>query len=194
MYDIEITVDDSTVTFRDAAGTCGDQSLPETIGTSGPLYVYVGRDTNDYYYYDDDDGVDAIWHSVEVCPVRETSAPTAVPTTPAPSTTTPAPTVPCVCDQTLVVGVLTDIYPGETTWKVTLDEDALDNCVRFSNCADEDDDHTFYYYDYDNDGRCGPYQEQLTLQTKEVTVCAGQTYTFEIFDSYGDGTTRLPRP
>ena len=36
-YDIEITVDDSTVTFRDASGACGDLSLPETIGTSGPL-------------------------------------------------------------------------------------------------------------------------------------------------------------
>jgi hypothetical protein len=35
-YDIEITVDDSMVTFRDAAGACGDLSLPETIGTSGP--------------------------------------------------------------------------------------------------------------------------------------------------------------
>ena len=57
-YDIEITVDDSTVTFRDAAGACGDLSLLETIGTSGPLYVYVGADC---------DGCDAIWYSVEIC-------------------------------------------------------------------------------------------------------------------------------
>ena len=79
---------------------------------------------------------------------------------------------------------MTDNWPGETTWKVTLDEDAPGDCERFLNCDDEDDD--FYYYDNDNNGRCGPYQERLTLQTKEVTVCAGQRYTFEIFDSYGD--------
>ena len=47
MFDIEITVDGSTVTFRDAAGTCGDQSIPETIGASGPLYVYVGAEYSD---------------------------------------------------------------------------------------------------------------------------------------------------
>ena len=46
------------MTFRDAAGACGDLSLLETIGTSGPLYVYVGADC---------DGCDAIWYSVEIC-------------------------------------------------------------------------------------------------------------------------------
>jgi hypothetical protein len=73
-YDIEITVDDSTVTFRDAAGACGDLSLPETIGTSGPLYVYVGSDC---------DGCDAIWYSVEICSGL-TTAPGYAPT-PAPA-------------------------------------------------------------------------------------------------------------
>ena len=73
-YDIEITVDDSTVTFRDAAGVCGELSLPETIGTSGPLYVYVGADC---------DGCDAIWYSVEICSGL-TTAPGYAPT-PAPA-------------------------------------------------------------------------------------------------------------
>ena len=62
---------------------------------------------------------------------------------------------------------MTDNYPAETTWKVTLDEDAPINCV---------------------DGSAGgPYTEASTLHTHAITVCAGQRYLFEIFDSYGDG-------
>ena len=62
---------------------------------------------------------------------------------------------------------MTDTWPGETTWKVTLDEDAPVNCV---------------------DGSAGgPYTEVLQLYTHEITVCTGQRYLFEIFDSYGDG-------
>ena len=33
----------------------------------------------------------------------------------------------------------------------------------------------------------GPYSAGFTLYTREITVCAGQIYTFEIFDSFGDG-------
>ena len=70
-YDsIEITIDDSTVTFRDTAGTCDDLSLTEDIGASGPLYVYVGAETK----YGDGD---AIWNSVEICLIPH---PTTVPT------------------------------------------------------------------------------------------------------------------
>ena len=62
---------------------------------------------------------------------------------------------------------MTDNWPGETTWKVTLDEDAPINCV---------------------DGSAGgPYTETATLHTHAITVCTGQRYLFEIFDSYGDG-------
>ena len=60
-YDIEITVDGSTVTFRDTAGVCSDLSLTDSIGASGPLYVYVGADCDGSCYSD------SIWHSVEVC-------------------------------------------------------------------------------------------------------------------------------
>ena len=91
-YDIEITVDESTVTFRDTAGACGDLSLTDSIGASGPLYAYVGADA-DY-----GDG-DAIWHSVEVCSIVYPS--------PAP-TITPAPTVtkvPTVAHLRLVGGI-----------------------------------------------------------------------------------------
>jgi len=65
------------VTFRDAAGVCGDLSLPETIGTSGPLYVYVGADC---------DGCDAIWYSVEICSGLTTAPPPGYAPTPAPAT------------------------------------------------------------------------------------------------------------
>ena len=83
-YDIEITVDESTVTFRDTAGACGDLSLTDSIGASGPLYAYVGADA-DY------SAGDAVWNSVEICAEPESQAPTPAPTTPAP---TPQPTVP----------------------------------------------------------------------------------------------------
>ena len=85
-YDIQITIDESTVTFRDASGAGGDLSLPETIGTSGPLYVYVGADC---------DGCDAIWYSVEICSGLTTApgyAPTPLPTTATYKPTTLRPT------------------------------------------------------------------------------------------------------
>ena len=57
---VEITVDESTVTFRNTAGACGDLSLTDSIGASGPLYVYVGGGTN--YNHGE-----AVWNSIEIC-------------------------------------------------------------------------------------------------------------------------------
>ena len=110
MYDIEITVD--VVTFRDAAGTCGDQSLPETI-----LWPNARRERYQrLLLLRRRRRMDAIWHSVEVCPVREHL---------------------CACHGRLRRADADSAmrlrptggwrsyghFPGETTWKVTLDEE-----------------------------------------------------------------------
>ena len=84
-YDIEIKVEDSTVTFRDAAGVCGDLSLAETIGTSAFLYAYVGADA------DTGEG-DAIWDSVEICS-SATESPTGAPSLAPTELPTAAPTL-----------------------------------------------------------------------------------------------------
>ena len=64
IYDIEITIEESTVTFRDTAGTCDELSLTETLACLGPLYAYVGADADSGFG-------DAIWHSVEICLIPE---------------------------------------------------------------------------------------------------------------------------
>ena len=69
MYDIEITVDGSKVTFSDADGACDELVLQDTIGSSSErMYVYVGA------------GGKGAWHSVEICPWSSmTASPTASP-------------------------------------------------------------------------------------------------------------------
>ena len=88
----------------------------------------------------------------------DTQAPTVTPKPTADPS--PMPTCPDACDQTFKLFLTTDSYPGETTWSLT------------SACGSTSG---------------GPYSQQLTEITEEVEVCAGQTYTFEIFDSWGDG-------
>ena len=71
MYDIEITVDGSKVTWSDADGACDELVLQDTIGSSSEgLYVYVGADL--YYSV-------AAWNSIEICPWSTTASPTASP-------------------------------------------------------------------------------------------------------------------
>ena len=86
-------------------------------------------------------------------------------------TVTPAPTGACpdVCDQTLKLVLTTDAYPSDTTWSVT------------SPCGSASG---------------GPYEprQRNTVLTEVVEVCAGQTYTFEIFDSYRNGICCLEGP
>ena len=76
MYDIEITVDGSTVTWSDADGACDELVLQDAIGSSERLYVYVGADT----------GNSAAWHSVEICRSLMTASPTASPSLVSPVT------------------------------------------------------------------------------------------------------------
>ena len=71
IFDIEITVDDSKVTWSDADGACDELVLQDTIGSSSEgLYVYVGADL----YYSA-----AAWNSIEICPWSTTASPTASP-------------------------------------------------------------------------------------------------------------------
>ena len=72
MYDIEITVDGSTVTWSDAEGACDELVLQDAIGSSERLYVYVGADTGMATMV-------TAWHSVEICRSLMTASPTASP-------------------------------------------------------------------------------------------------------------------
>ena len=85
MYDIEITVDGSTVTWSDADGACDELVLQDAIGSSERLYVYVGADADDNYYgYGS--ASQAAWHSVEICRSLMTASPTASPSLVSPVT------------------------------------------------------------------------------------------------------------
>ena len=85
MYDIEITVDGSTVTWSDAEGACDELVLQDAIGSSERLYVYVGADADDYYYgYGS--ASPAAWHSVEICRSLMAASPTASPSLVSPVT------------------------------------------------------------------------------------------------------------
>ena len=108
-------------------------------------------------------GVDA----PTAAPVPPTPAPV-VPPTPAPVVPpTPAPVVPPTvapvtpCPVTVSVEILTDNYPGETTWTVTDNAGVLK-------------------------GSGGPYASSGTLYTAEVCV-EDENVSFHISDSYGDG-------
>ena len=85
MYDVEITVDGSTVTWSDADGACDELVLQDAIGSSERLYVYVGADADDYYYSYGYASPDA-WHSVEICRSLMTASPTASPSLVSPVT------------------------------------------------------------------------------------------------------------
>ena len=77
-----------------------------------------------------------------------------------------------VCDQTLTLTLHTDDYGYETYWNITSD------CA-VSGCSS----------DLSLVG--GPYQAitggELIVQVLSTTVCALQSYTFIMFDDYGDG-------
>ncbi len=71
--------------------------------------------------------------------------------------------LPCTApDATLTIDILTDNYPGETTW--TLSERGVSLIASG-----------------------GPYEDQGTLYSVEIPVCSDSCYDFTIFDSYGDG-------
>ena len=96
---------------------------------------------------------------------------TPAPTTPAPTIepTTPAPTIDCVCDQTLLLVLKTDRYPGETSWELRMASGARGSCVGATPSS-------------------GVVVEAETEYRISISnICAGQQYTFEIFDSIGDG-------
>ena len=106
-------------------------------------------------------------------------APSAAPTVSFAPTTAPpslsptvsmAPTPNCECDQTLELALLTDKYPGETTW-------TLEAAKVNPGCEDH------------GPWKGGPYQEQNKKYEEKITakICGGQTYTWEIKDSFGDG-------
>merc|ERR1712153_138254 len=97
--------------------------------------------------------------------VNSTSVPTGTPTTSLP-TTSAMPTPDCVCEYEAQLTILTDLYPGETTWEVE-----------------------------SNDDRCGayleeggPYDSSSTTYTDTIkNLCSDVSYKFTIFDSWGDG-------
>lgn len=95
------------------------------------------------------------------------------PTTAAPSqapTYSKAPTAGCgVCDQKLDLTIVTDNWASETTW-------TLKHVPTAPGCVI-------------SEAAGGPY-ENANTEYKHVLsteICAGQKYTFEIFDTYGDG-------
>ena len=98
------------------------------------------------------------------------AAPTPAPTTAKP-TYTVAPTASCggECDQVLTVKIMTDMYPNEISW-------ALNMAPAPPACADAST-------------TGGGYDSALTEyeQVVATNVCAGETYTWEITDSWGDG-------
>jgi len=96
-------------------------------------------------------------------------APTTAPPSLSP-TVSMAPTPNCECDQTLELSLLTDKYPGETTW-------TLKAAKVNPGCEDH------------GPWKGGPYQEQYKKYEEKITakICGGQTYNWEIKDSYGDG-------
>ena len=96
-------------------------------------------------------------------------APTTAPPSLSP-TVSMAPTPNCDCDQTLELALLTDKYPGETTW-------TLKAAKVNPGCEDH------------GPWKGGPYQEQYKKYEEKITakICGGQTYNWEIKDSYGDG-------
>ena len=72
MYDIDITVDGSKVTWSDADGACYELVLQDAIGSSSKgLYMYLGADPWN--------SATATWHSVEICRSLMTASPTASP-------------------------------------------------------------------------------------------------------------------
>jgi len=103
MYDIEITVDGSKVTWSDADGACDELVLKDAIGSSSErLYVYVGGDADIYY---GSEYSPAAWHSVEICRWSlMTVSPTALPTA-SPSLVSPVPKRRAEAEASLVVAV-----------------------------------------------------------------------------------------
>ena len=79
-------------------------------------------------------------------------------------TVSSAPALACTCDKELEVKVRTDSYPSETSWTVTGED-----CSRSGALAERD------------------YADPDTIYVDKITVCEGGMYTFEIFDSFGDG-------
>jgi hypothetical protein len=128
-YDIEITVNDSMVTFRDTAGTCGDLSLSENqdtgdeVSVSGtddeigasvpPLYVCIGA-------YADANADNTTWDSVDICSSAPTAAPTLAPTlapTPCQATLSPS------WEQVMTPGTISASGPECTSynaWRASL--------------------------------------------------------------------------
>ena len=158
------------------APTCAnDDSTTDSVGaTCSSLYDYDPSYCGDH---DDED----FMASLQCCAcggfLGKTFAPTitlvpsmsqAPSVTPVPSpapTATPAPTAYCLCKRTLVVAVLTDSTPDETTWTLTMG-DAPDECV-------------------DGSASGGPYSDANTLYTQEITICEDVIYDFEISDEDG---------
>lgn len=91
-------------------------------------------------------------------------APTAAPT--------PKPTQQCgSCDLELTLVITTDQYPSETSWMLVESADNVGNCeVELSLSGG------------------GSYTASTSQEdTISTQVCRGQTYTFSLWDAYGDG-------
>ena len=73
------------------------------------------------------------------------------------------------CDQTLVLSLTTDEYPHETSWTLATAPGANPACPDASASGSFSDASTFHRH------------------TVSTNLCAGETYMFEVRDSYGDG-------
>lgn len=101
------------------------------------------------------------------CDNAPTPSPVPAPT-PSP-TTSHAPTRDCDCAGTATLELTTDGYPAETIWR-------LDMAAPNPGCPDAT-------------ATGGPYDLPYNMYEFDVTseLCAGESYTFTIFDAYGDG-------
>lgn len=94
-----------------------------------------------------------------------TDAPTGTPTTALP-TTSAMPTLNCKCEYEAQLTILTDYWSYETTWEI-----------------EEDDDRCGAYFE-----EGGPYESPDTTYSHTISnLCLDVSYTFTIFDSWGDG-------
>ncbi|KAJ1462098.1 hypothetical protein M885DRAFT_456708 [Pelagophyceae sp. CCMP2097] len=99
--------------------------------------------------------------------------PTSVPTTLSP-TASPAPTAQCgPCDKTLTFKLKTDAYPGDTSWKLVHTPVPDSPCSAIEDVSVPPGTYTERDFAYE--------------QVVSAAVCAGESYTFTIDDSYGDG-------
>lgn len=91
------------------------------------------------------------------CVSEDTGAPTPVP-------------MPCgACDHTLQLDLYTDRYPQDVSWRLSTDS-------KNSLCEDVDE-------------QGGDYDQQSFMYSEVISqeLCDSQSYTFTIFDSFGDG-------